>query len=252
MVVRSLEEHFNAQTEERRQDPGTDLGVPVAFLLKPEAGADFDYFRTGMRKLGGDVSQFMQHSTNNVVKISYPNRPKELWVHARENRYLDLYNEFCRVELGFELPNTYRVDEFAVDHSYNKSSVPHDVDAYIRLFIVKSTPNSSWGAYYEQRLKDLFIKRMRVGLRKETVAIRAKITGITAPLKGDKKERNIENISNVVNQMIALGMTTQSQFEIDCKTLAAFCGMADGNFVGMTASIDAEGKADVVPHSKVE
>lgn len=252
MVFRSLEEHFNAQTEERRQDPQTCLGVPVAFLLNSRADVDFDFFRTGMRKLGGEVSQFMQYSTNDVVKISYPNRPKELWVHARENRYLDLYNEFCKVELGIELPNTYKMDDFAVDHSYNKSSVPHDVDAYIRLFIVKSTPNSSWGAYYEQRLKALFIRRMRVGLRVETVAIRAKITGISAPLKGDKKERNIDNISNVVNQLIALGMTTQSQFEIDYKTLAAFCGMADGNFVGMTASIDAGGTANVVPHPKVK
>jgi len=52
MLHLSLQAHFDRQTDERRHDPGTSLGVPVAFLLRPEDGADFDFFERGMGALG--------------------------------------------------------------------------------------------------------------------------------------------------------------------------------------------------------
>jgi len=155
-------------------------------------------------------------------------------------------------ELGVVLPDTFKEDGFAIDHSYNKASVPSDVDAYIRLFLVKSTPNSSWGAYYEQKLKDLFIQRQRIGLRKETVAIRAKITGIAAPRKGRGKKRNFENVAGVVRKLIELRMTSPDNFSTDCETLAVFCGMADGEFSGLSATVHADGSASVTPHPKLK
>ena len=221
-----LKEYFLAQTQQRRVDPGTTLGIPVAFLLKPEEGVDFEFFRRGMREIGGTVTKL----ADTVVKVAYENRPTEVWVHSKEDDYQNVYNDFCRSELNVNLVGSYRQEGFAIDHSYNKASIPTDVDAYIRLFLVEAKPNSSWGAYYERRLKELFLRGGPVGLRKETVAIRAKLTGISAPRKGTKKVRNLENVVAVVRQLVKLEMTLPSQFETNCKTLAAFCGMADGDY----------------------
>lgn len=246
----SLEEHFQAQTEERKRDPGTTMGIPVAFLLNPKEGVDFEFFVRGMNAIGGVVSNFSEHPTDTAVKISYEDRSTELWVHSREEEYLDIYNEFCQSELKIKLIGSFKNEGFAVDHSYNKASIPPDVDAYIRLFLVRAGPNSSWGAYYEQRLKDLFLSSGRVGLRHETVAIRAKLTGIKAPLKGSKKARNLENVAAVVRQLQKFELTDVAQFSTDFNTLAAFCGMADGEYVGMTVSIDSNADTNVVPHEK--
>lgn len=181
-----------------------------------------------MKGIGGIVSRFADYSPDRVVKIAYENRPTEIWVHSREKSYLEIYNQFCYSELNVKLAGSYKTEGFAVDHSYNKAEIPDEVDAYIRRFLVKAGPNSSLGSYYEQRLKDLFLKRGRAGLRKDTVAIRAKISGITAPLKGSKTERSLDNVAHVVRQLIELGLTSEEAYQTDCKTLAAFCGMADG------------------------
>lgn len=249
---RSLREQYQAQEIGHKHDPQTNLGVPVAFALYPEGGLDFAAFIRGMGELGGRAHPLKGFDERDAIVFKYKNRPTELWVRSTFPYYKEAYRAFCTEWLQVDLEDDFGPAGYEVDHAYCKSAILPDVDAYVRLFLVKRGANRSWGAYFEKKLKDEFRCRERVGLRKETVAIRAKISGIPAPKKGTGAERDEKNVEEVVDQLISKGMTDISTRSADVALLSAFCGVADGNTSGMTVTLRNDGSILVNRHWKTD
>lgn len=251
MKKRTLDEQFKIQNNRHKTDHQDNFGVPVAFIHSSNKSFDenFSFFENAIRVYGGKVEKFENYEKDQAVVISYENGSKEVWVHPREDNYVKIYNSFIEKYEGVILDKNYREAGYAIDHSYNKASIKKNIDGHLRLFLVKSSVNSSWGGYFEKKLAKLFNNSDKSGIRKETVAIRAKITGIKAPRKGFLKSRNLKNVSNVVSKLIESKMIPADCYGTDFQTLAVFCGMADGKYVGMTVNVSTLGSVTVKPHS---
>ncbi|MCZ7449590.1 hypothetical protein O8B93_18550 [Agrobacterium rhizogenes] len=229
----TLSELYARQLDDHRRNPGFQelgLDVPVAAILANRQDRwDYNEFlRIARDRMGASVHEYSAGGQVNAVVLAYGTRPPQLWVSADCGGYAELYERFCIEKLNLRPSGNYRGAGFDLDHAYCKAAVPKEVKAYIRLFLVPSQANRSWGGYFERKLKDRISQEVRVGLRNETVAIMAKVAGIATPRLGRRVRGRPERIRNVVDRLIETGMLDPSTREPDFHSLSAFCDVISG------------------------
>jgi len=245
-------EHYALQMQNHKIEPGVNegcVGVPVAAILeKGERAWNHDrFFSAAQNVMKASVKEWHDGGKMCAVIMKYPNRSPEIWADAHYGGYRSLYEKFCSDILKQRLHGRYLLTGFDVDHAYCKAAVPMGISGFIRLFLVPRSSNRSWGGYFERKLKDSFADEIRVGIRSETVAIRAKVSGIKAPKLGRVWKKDNKTIPFVVDQLLARGMVEPSTRYSDIASLTAFCNIVDGRARGISSRqfVDANGEVRV-------
>lgn len=235
-----------------RNDPGVNegcVGVPVAAIFEHgEPGWDYSRFVHAAKEvMHASIEEWYDGGIVRGIVLQYPNRPPEVWADAHYRGYRWLYERFCRDVLGQRLVGRYFLTGYDVDHAYSRGAVPVGIPGLIRLFLVPRSANRSWGGYFERKLKNSFADEIRVGIRSETVAIRAKISGVRAPKLGRFRKNHDREIGCVVSELQRMGMVDASTCYADIASLKAFCNIVDGRARGMITRqfTDADGKVRV-------
>ena len=238
------------------------VGVPVAAILSEKDNWGYEEFLAAATDvMGATVIEYRKRDGIDAVVLKYEQRRPEIWVNAHARGYTELFRKFCMDILGI-FPDTSSLSQrdFAVDHAYCKSAVPNKVTGFIRMFLVPHKVNSSWGGYFEKKLKDPLSRMHQVGVRNETVAIRAKISGLAAPSLGQRSHaEKSASVAKVVDELIKMGMLEEASRANQIQSLQAFCNIADGAASGvitrMTLVADGDMKvetANLVRHDDQE
>lgn len=236
----SLDDIYQQQLADHRSDDGVMAGgIPVAATLSDESGWGYERFMVAATDvLRAKTIEYRQGGRIAALVLKYEHRKPEIWVRSREENYAELYRKFCMDVLKFTPTPPRSNVEFDVDHAYCKSAVADDVEAFIRMFLVPGKVNSSWGGYFERRLKDSLARRNRGKIHWETIAIRAKISGLLAPTLGKKgRRKNEDSVAKIVDDLIAMGMLNEFNRTGNTELLRAFCDIADGLARGVHARL---------------
>ena len=185
--------------------------------------------------MGAAVSVYTTGRRVGAVVLETDGRAPQLWVSSRSDGYADLFERFCIEKLNVKPSGSFRNAGYDLDHAYCRSAVPLHVRAFIRLFLVPIRANRSWGGYFERKLKDRIAREVRIGVRNETVAIRAKIAGIPAPRIGRRVRRRADRIMRVIEELADKGMIGSSTAYADFESLVAFCDVANGKAHSVTS-----------------